>query len=1279
MRSSLKSSATSASNAWDEDIQVPEFLQKGVEFQLCQDTFVSGLQPVQKCLIKVDELGFFLHWKSQEQEGQVLDCSQIKEVCNHGYQTKDQKAYAQLEAIAKNGPGPASDRIIILVCGVDLVNYSTFLLLAEDAETAQKWSNGIRTLIHNPLRHNICLMTALRKNWMKLTFSANRNGQIQVKSIARPFSSGKNTKIALQGLKDLGFPHAKTDVIDLKEFTFEKFFHLYQIVCPRNDIESIFNSLTGGAKCKYVEVGPLAQWLNDHQRDPRLNEILFPMYDHKRAKQLIENHEPDPDYAKKGRFTLEGFSRYMTSLENSPIYRERLVVFEDMEQPLCHYFVNSSHNTYLNGRQFGGKSSAEIYRQVLLTGCRCIELDCWDGKGDQTEPIITHGKAMCSDVLFKDVIIAIKETAFITSEYPLILSFENHCSKPQQLKMAKYCEEIFGDYLLGKPLDDCPLDRDRPLPSPNMLKRKIIIKNKRLKPDDEKVQLERYYKHEEIPEEEDDEENQDSLSIEEAHPELSRLKSDPSRVDLDDGQTDVPVHKPISKSDSVKTNGSGPKEEGLKKIESVSEMSVKGGKSKMKKIEQLTEEDEKELLRNYKYVETSSTNIHPVLSSLINYCQSVKFQGFEHAEEQKVSYHMSSFSESTGIGLLKTSAIEFVNYNKRQLSRIYPRGNRVDSSNYMPQVFWNAGCQLVSLNFQTSDLSMQLNQGKFEHNGMCGYLLKPEFMRRDDRMFDPFSESPVDGVIAAHCSVQVISGLFLSDKQIGTYVEVDMYGLPTDTIRKEHRTRLVPSNGLNPVYNSEQFVFRKVILPNLALMRFAVHDENGKLLGQRVIPLDALQCGYRHISLRSASGQTLAPASLFCNIVLKSYVPDGLSDFVNALADPKKYLSIAEARATQMRNMGIDEDDLAENGKANGARNGKDSVKQRQSGSESDKKSSSSFHTPESESGLTSWSSQPAAGTGDEKTRKSTVTTHRQYLPSSNHMVQQNPVKDLMRRTPVTVAMLMEDPAYIKLVMAQTKELQRLLNKRLKEQNLMERKHQEKLNSFIRKMEQGDSVAPSSLCCFAPKIRANVYTVNGDFKTRLNSLHQDDRQKALALQQTHKDTESTLTQTYDGTLTSMNSRHKQQLIDGLQRALTFVHQDGIIKLKEAQEKEMSGLTQHQTKSSMMSTRGITLDKSIKRAEKDRRIREMSSSNAKKFMEERQMVGTRHTRELEKVKREQEDEVETLTDAINREVEKVIQKRMEEWEKRRELGEHSPLEKTDSDNVFQESQCPVIAE
>lgn len=94
---------------------------------------------------------------------------------------------------------------------------------------------------------------------------------------------------------------------------------------------------------------------------------------------------------------------------------------------------------------------------VFFAFDRCVELDCWDGKGEDEEPIITHGKAMCTDILFKDVIYALRDTAFVTSDYPIILSFENHCCKTQQHKLAKYCDEILGDLLLKEQLPDYPV------------------------------------------------------------------------------------------------------------------------------------------------------------------------------------------------------------------------------------------------------------------------------------------------------------------------------------------------------------------------------------------------------------------------------------------------------------------------------------------------------------------------------------------------------------------------------------------------------------------------------------------------------------------------------------------------------------------------------------------------------------------------------------------------------------------------------------------------------
>lgn len=140
--------------------------------------------------------------------------------------------------------------------------------------------------------------------------------------------------------------------------------------------------------------------------------------------------------------------------------------------------------------------------------------------------------------------------------------------------------------------------------------------------------------------------------------------------------------------------------------------------------------------------------------------------------------------------------------------------------------------------FYVPDLSMQLNLGMYEYNGKCGYRLKPEFMRRPDKRFDPFTESTVDGIVANTLSVKVcvlhgsaaarwgggagfdprfdfplkkiISGQFLSDKKVGTYVEMDMFGLPVDTKRKAFKTKTSQGNAINPVWDEEAIVFKKV-------------------------------------------------------------------------------------------------------------------------------------------------------------------------------------------------------------------------------------------------------------------------------------------------------------------------------------------------------------------------------------------------------------------------------------------------------------------------------------
>ncbi|KAK9362411.1 PLC-like phosphodiesterase [Lipomyces starkeyi] len=167
------------------------------------------------------------------------------------------------------------------------------------------------------------------------------------------------------------------------------------------------------------------------------------------------------------RFSADSFSDYLLSSYN-PVLKD---IDEDMTRPLNEYYISSSHNTYLLGRQLAGESSVEAYIRVLQRGCRCIELDCWDGVDG---PVVSHGRTFTSEVSFADVISAVHKYGFISSPYPLILSLEVHCNFEQQMKMTEIMRSTFGDKLVTAPTMTNVLS----LPSPEDLKHKILIKVK---------------------------------------------------------------------------------------------------------------------------------------------------------------------------------------------------------------------------------------------------------------------------------------------------------------------------------------------------------------------------------------------------------------------------------------------------------------------------------------------------------------------------------------------------------------------------------------------------------------------------------------------------------------------------------------------------------------------------------------------------------------------------------------------------------------------------------
>ncbi|ESO85562.1 hypothetical protein LOTGIDRAFT_107866, partial [Lottia gigantea] len=557
-------------------------------------------------------------------------------------------------------------------------------------------------------------------------------------------------------------------------------------------------------------------------------------------------------------------------------------------------------------------------------------------------------------------------------------------------------------------------------------------------------------------------------------------------------------------------------------------------------------------------------------------------------------YHMSSFNESTALGQLKHSCIDFVNYNKRQMSRIYPKGGRVESSNYMPQIFWNAGCQMVSLNFQTADLAMQLNQGKFEYNSNCGYLLKPDFMRRPDRTFDPFSESPVDGVIAAHCSVEVISGQFLSDKKIGTYVEVDMYGLPTDTIRREFRTRVVPNNGLNPVYNEEAFVFRKVVLPELAVLRIGVYEETGKLIGQRILPLDGLQAGYRHISLRTEGNFPLSLPTVFCRIILKTYVPEGFGDFVDALSAPIQFLSMAEKREKQMRDMGIDETDI-------------DDV------------------PVVAKSNKTPVQSQSSNG------QLSTNSTPPSVLPDTANVPKKDDKKgEDLNFTPILREKLKDEKVYLKLLKKQQKEIEVLKKKQQKEKGWIQKQQCTVIDKMVATHDKEKLSTEKTLERKIKKKGEVLSTIKSETEGRVKNLISDHHSKVKGLVSDQTKEWSEMLVRHIREEHDQRFDHIRQQNDLLVRLLEEAHLEQLKDLESCQDRENKELKGNQAKHSMDSSKAVLNDKSVKyKTERDRRIRELNENNMKKFIEERKRLAMKHSRQVEILKKMQQEQIEKV--------------------------------------------------
>ncbi|KAM7083836.1 1-phosphatidylinositol 4,5-bisphosphate phosphodiesterase eta-2 isoform 3-T4 [Ciconia maguari] len=848
----------------------------------CMSSMQAGTQMIKlrgssKGLVRfyyLDEHKSCIRWRpSRKNEKAKISIDSLQEVCE-GKQSEIFQRYAD---------GSFDPNCCFSIYYGD--HMESLDLVSSSGEEARTWITGLKYLMAGISdEDSLSKRQRTRDQWLKQTFDEadkNGDGSLSISEVLQLMHK-LNVNLPRQKVKQM-FKEADTDD-NQGTLGFDEFCAFYKMMSTRRDLYLLM--LTYSNHKDYLDTDDLRRFLEIEQKMTNVTK--------EHCLEIISKFEPCLENKKEGALGIDGFTNYMRSPSGDIFNPEHYQVNQDMNYPLSHYFITSSHNTYLMGDQLMSQSRVDMYAWVLQSGCRCVEVDCWDGPDG--EPIVHHGYTLTSKILFKDVIETINKYAFIKNEYPVILSIENHCSVIQQKKMAQYLTEILGDKL---DLSSVHNDDSTKLPSPASLKGKILVKGKKLPANISDDAEEGEVSDEDSADEIDDDcklMNGDASTNRKRVENIAKKKLDSlikeSKIrDCEDPNNFTVTTLPSSgkaglKSDNKKNKLEDDVESGedfstnkrhsRSLMGSFSKRKKKG--SKLKKATSLEEgEDDSDSQGNlarssvhYSRInrQKKTMKLSRALSDLVKYTKSVGIHDVE--TEISSSWQVSSFSETKAHQILQQKPAQYLRFNQHQLSRIYPSSYRVDSSNYNPQPFWNAGCQLVALNYQSEGRMLQLNRAKFSANGNCGYVLKPNCMCQG--VFNPNSEDPLPGQLKKQLVLRIISGQQLPkprDSMLGDrgeiidpFVEVEVIGLPVDCFKEQ--TRVVDDNGFNPMWE-ETLVFT-VHMPEIALIRFLVwdHDPIGRdFIGQRTIAFSSMMPGYRHVYLEG-----IEEASIFVHVAI---------------------------------------------------------------------------------------------------------------------------------------------------------------------------------------------------------------------------------------------------------------------------------------------------------------------------------------------------------------------------------------------------------------------------
>jgi len=544
--------------------------------------------------------------------------------------------------------------LVITLYSTNTPSPDRFDLVFNSQEEYELWYHALSFLVreNNINQDSDPMRILIMRAWM--TADSNTDGQLDYDEVQRLLKT-LNLSLAKSRIKAL-YTQFDADASGFLEFN--EFMKFYTFLMRREEPDRLFVKYRDELDDKFLFVEAFQLFLKNEQHEELSREDTIELM---RTVGAVET-------AGDGKVGLsrDNFSRYFFSNLNYAIpFENWSTTYQDMNQPLTHYWIASSNNTYLTQDQLKGASSVSMYRKVLHKGCRCVSLDCWDGFASsvdgsggasarstisstsisprsaaatnfapgypgEPEPVVTHGRTLTSKISFREVIECIEANAFTFNPYPVIVSLEVHCSQEQQAKMAQILTSVFGEKIFT--LDE--LNQNGGVwPSPNNLQRRIIIKAKRLETGD------KFDDYEDDPED----------------PEIRK-----KRLALLD-------YKPICES--------------LGKLVTLSTASLDGVARELK--------------------------LNP----------------------ERPCWEMHNFSENRVEQLVDFQSHELSAFTQNHFVRIHPKNTRFNSSNFSPILAWLHGCQMVALNYQTADKYFSLNQLLFNYNARCGLLLKPKMLR----------------------------------------------------------------------------------------------------------------------------------------------------------------------------------------------------------------------------------------------------------------------------------------------------------------------------------------------------------------------------------------------------------------------------------------------------------------------------------------------------------------------------------------------------------------------